>query len=91
MGIERFIWTDHAQQRVYERGLAPAEVERLISEQHDARELNQGEADWRLYGARTDGRGFAVIYDQPVHGEESTVRIVSVWTLRSSGQGRRDR
>jgi hypothetical protein len=91
VAIERFIWTDHAEQRLSERGLARPEVERAISEQHDTREVNQGEADWRLYGTRADGRGFAVIYDYPVGGDESAVRIVSVWTLRAANKPRRDR
>lgn len=91
MAIERFIWTDHAEQRLSERGLAHGEVERAIREQHDTREVNRGDADWRLYDTRADGRRFAVIYDHPVRGDESSVRIVSVWTLRAAGAARRDR
>ena len=91
MAIERFIWTDHAGQRVSERGLVRPEVEGAISERHGTREVNRGEADWRFYGTRADGRGFAVIYDHPLRGDESVVRIVSVWTLRAAGKPLRDR
>jgi hypothetical protein len=42
VAIERFIWTDHAEQRVSERGLPGPEVERAISERHETREVNRG-------------------------------------------------
>ena len=86
MAFERFIWTDHAEQRLSERGLARVEVERAIDDGHEAREANHGEADWRIYGTRADGQDFAVIYDCPVGGDENAARIVSVWTVRRAGR-----
>jgi hypothetical protein len=50
VAIKGFIWTDHAEQRLSERGLACAEVERAIGDGHEAREANRGEADWRVHG-----------------------------------------
>jgi hypothetical protein len=62
------------------------EVEEVIREGHGARALNRGEADWRLYGERADGRRFAVVYDHPVLGDRAAARIVSFWVLRDREQ-----
>lgn len=43
-------------------------------------------ADWRVYGVRSDGRKFAVIYDNRVRGDAGAVRVVSAWPLRGSGR-----
>lgn len=69
MGIEHIIWTAHAELRLDHRGLTRFEVEEAIREGHPIREANQGDADWRVYGTRTDGREFAVIYDNPARGD----------------------
>lgn len=82
MGIERFVWTEHAEMRLGERGLTHFEVEEAIREGHDLREPNQGDADWRVYSVRSDRRRFAVIYDNPSQGDARTARVVSVWPLR---------
>lgn len=83
MTINRFIWTDHAELRIAERGLSRAEVERTINDRHDSREVNRGDADWRVQGTRPDSRSFIVIYDHPAMGSTDIARIVSVWPLRS--------
>lgn len=82
MEIERFVWTDHAELRLRDRGLTRLEVEEAIREAHEVREANQGDADWRVYGVRPDGCRFAVIYDNPSRGDARTARVVSVWPLR---------
>ncbi|MEX2448109.1 MAG: DUF4258 domain-containing protein [Solirubrobacterales bacterium] len=86
MQIERFIWTDHAELRFGERGLTRSEVEEAVREGHPIREANQGDADWRVYGVRSDGRKFAVIYDNPVRGDADAACVVSVWLLRGSNR-----
>lgn len=82
MAIERFVWTDHAELRLGERGLTRSEVEETVREGHPIREVNRGDADWRVYGVRSDGCNFAVVYDNPVRGDAASVRVVSVWPLR---------
>jgi hypothetical protein len=67
-----------------EPGAAQSEVQAAVRDAHSLREPNRGEADWRVHGLRANGRRFAVIYDHPVQGQRNTVRIVSVWTLRSA-------
>jgi hypothetical protein len=84
--VMRIDWTSHAQERVAQRGLSPGEVEEVIRQQHAVRALNRGEADWRLYGERPDGRRFAVIYDHPVLGDATAARVVSAWVLRDQVQ-----
>jgi len=44
--IERFIWTAYAQLRLGQRQLKRFEVEQAIREGHDAREVNDGRAQW---------------------------------------------
>jgi hypothetical protein len=48
--IERFIWTDHAELRRSDRGLGRLEVEEVVRDSHQFREVNRGDADWRVYG-----------------------------------------
>ena len=86
MAINRFVWTDHAELRLGERGLTRSEVEEAVREGHPIREVNRGDADWRVYGVRFDGRKFAAIYDNPVQGDASAARVVSAWPLRGSGR-----
>jgi hypothetical protein len=88
VGVERFIWTDHAELRLEQRGLTRFEVEEAVREGHEIREPNHGDADWRVEGVRADGRKFAVIYDNPVRGEENTVCVVSAWRLRGNRRSR---
>lgn len=82
MAIERFVWTEHAESRLSERGLTRFEVEEVVREGHGSREVNKGDATWRVHGERSDGRRFAVIYDHPALGDPALARIVSVWPLR---------
>jgi hypothetical protein len=84
VAIERFIWTEHAELRLGQRGLTRFDVEVAVREGHEGRELNRGNADWRVYGSRPDGRRFAVIYDNPARGDVATVCVVSAWPLRGS-------
>ena len=64
----------------------PREVEAVIRQEHAVRALNRGEADWRVYGVRLDGRKFAVVYDHPVLGDPTAARVVSAWVLRDRVQ-----
>jgi hypothetical protein len=84
--VRRIYWTNHALERIAQRGLLPEEVEAVIRRGHAVRALNRGEADWRLYGERLDGRRFAVIYDHPVLGDSAAARVVSAWVLRDRVQ-----
>ena len=63
MRVERFIWTDHAELRLGQRGLARFEVEEAVREGHEARVANRGDADWRVEAVRGGGRRFVVIYE----------------------------
>jgi hypothetical protein len=80
--IGRINWTIHAEQRLRDRGLSRDEVEQAIRDGHQSRQVNKGEADWRVYGIRADGRRFVVIYDHPVSSDRSSARIVTLWSLR---------
>ncbi len=82
MPIERFVWTDHALQRLAQRGLTGDEVERAITRGHDTRKPNRGAGDWRVYGQRADRRRFVVIYDKPVGRDQRAARVVTVWAIR---------
>jgi hypothetical protein len=84
VAIERFIWTDHAELRLGQRGLTRFEVEEAVREGHEIREPNHGDADWRVEGTRADGIRFAVIYDNPVRGEMNAACVISAWPLRGS-------
>jgi hypothetical protein len=61
-------------------------VENAVREEHENRRINWGDADWRIEGMRADGCGFVVIYDCPVRGDASAVRVVSLWLLRGRHQ-----
>jgi hypothetical protein len=82
MGIERFIWTIHAGLRLDQRGFTRFEVEEAVREGNSIRLKNQGDADWRVYGIRSDGWEFAVVYDSPVRGDARAACVVSFWRLR---------
>jgi Domain of unknown function (DUF4258) len=82
MPIERFEWTHHAEVRLGERHLTREGVERAIRDGHDQRQVNAGDADWRVHGVRSDGKTFAVVYDHPAKLDPHTARIVSAWPLR---------
>jgi hypothetical protein len=84
VAIARFIWTDHAELRLGQRGLTRFDVEEAVREKHEIRDANRGDADWRVEGMRADGRKFAVIYDNPVGGDASVACVVSAWPLRGS-------
>jgi hypothetical protein len=77
MTIEHFKWTIHAEERLPQRELTRARVERAIRELHPLREANQGAAEWRVDAGR-----FVVIYDHPDSDDINAVRIVSVWSKR---------
>ena len=79
--IERFDWTDHAEERVRERKLDRTLVEMAVRLGHDGRIRNIGRADWRVRGKLSGGKFFVVIYDHPVVADANRVRLVSVWDL----------
>jgi hypothetical protein len=83
MAIERFEWTHHAEVRLGERHLTREGVEQAIRDGHGARQINAGSADWRVHGVRSDGKTFAVVYDNPAKRNPTTARIVSTWPLRT--------
>jgi hypothetical protein len=75
--VERFAWTIHAEDRLYERKLTKELVEKAIQEGHPLREPNEGEVDWLVDAGR-----FVVAYDHPDEEDIDAVRIVTVWTKR---------
>jgi hypothetical protein len=75
MTIERFEWTIHAEERLPQRELTRAVVERAVEELHPLREANEGSAEWRIDAGR-----FVVIYDHPHKEDIDAVRIVSAWS-----------
>jgi hypothetical protein len=79
MAIERFIWTTHAEDKCARRLLDGSELERAIRDGHSDRQINRGDADWRIYGLLADGRRFVVAYDHPHGADYAAVRIVSAW------------
>lgn len=81
MAVERFIWTTHAEDRRSRRLIDRSAVEHTISTQHADREINAGDADWRVRGLLPDGRRFIVVYDHPANRDTKSVAIVSVWDL----------
>lgn len=83
MEIERFVWTEHAEDRLRQRRLDATDVEQTIKERNSERETNDGRAEWLVGGTTPDGVAFEAIYDHPHRDDESAVRIVSVWRLDS--------
>lgn len=77
MTIEHFKWTIHAQERLPQRELTQARVERAVRELHALREANHGAAEWR-----GDTGRFVVLYDHADGDSIDAVRIVSVWSER---------
>ncbi|HEX5853110.1 MAG TPA: hypothetical protein VFY36_08455 [Solirubrobacteraceae bacterium] len=75
MVLERITWTFHAEERLSQRGLTRARVERAIQELHPIREINKGRAAWRV-----DAGSFVVVYDRSA--SLNSIRIVSVWVKR---------
>jgi hypothetical protein len=72
-----FVWTEHAIERLSERGISHEEVEWAIRELHPSRERGSGEADWHVDTGR-----IVVVYDHPHRGNAEAVRIVTVWRRR---------
>jgi hypothetical protein len=73
----RFVWTEHAEDRLSERGLTRTAIEQAIREGHWIREANDGAADWRVATAK-----FVVVYDHSEVADTNTVCVVSVWAKR---------
>jgi hypothetical protein len=84
VAIERFIWTLHAEDRAAERGLSRLDVEEVVRDGHRTRQANEGLGDWRVYGTRSDGQLFAVVYDQPALEDDELARIVTIWRVRNA-------
>jgi hypothetical protein len=83
VGIDRFVWTEHAQMRLAQRRLDASEVEQAIKARHDERRVNDGRAEWLVSGMTADGTAFEAIYDHPHGDDDAAVRIVSAWRLDS--------
>ena len=83
MEIERFVWTEHARERLSERRLDASDVEEAVRNQHSEREVNDGRAQWLVSAKTPGGVPFEAIYDHPHGDDASAVRIVSVWRLDS--------
>lgn len=83
MEIERFVWTEHAEDRLRQRRLDASDVEEAIKDRHAERKVNDGRAEWLVGGVTPDGVAFEAIYDHPHGDDEGAVRIVSVWRLDS--------
>lgn len=83
MEIERFVWTEHAENRLRQRRLDASDVEQAIKDRHSEREVNDGRAEWLVTGQTVDGTAFEAIYDHPHGDDDAAVRIVSVWRLDS--------
>ncbi len=81
MPIERFIWTLHAERRRARRLIDRIAVERAVRERHADRQINRGDAAWRIEGLLPDGRRFIVVYDHPRRRDLETALIASVWDL----------
>lgn len=81
MTIERIIWTSHAEDRCARRLLDRAAVELAILDGHSDRQINRGDAAWRVYGLLADGRRFAAVYDHPHKEDRACALIASVWEL----------
>jgi hypothetical protein len=58
-----------------------AVVERTVVDGHEHRLAYPGEADWLLLGTYPEGDTFAVTYNWPSNGSESSVLIMWVWIL----------
>ncbi len=83
MEIKRFVWTEHAEDRLSQRRLDASDVEQAIKARHSEREVNDGRAEWLVSGETADGTAFEAIYDHPHGDDEAAIRIVSVWRLDS--------
>ncbi|HKI18277.1 MAG TPA: DUF4258 domain-containing protein [Isosphaeraceae bacterium] len=81
MAIERFQWTEHAEQRLGERRLARGDVERATRDGHGNRQINAGRADWLLTGITAEKVPFEAVYDHPADGDAAVARVVSAWRL----------
>jgi hypothetical protein len=81
--IKRFVWTEHAEDRLRQRRLDTTDVEQAIKNRHSEREVNDGRAEWLVSGETADGTAFEAIYDHPHGSDETAARIVSVWRLDS--------
>ena len=81
MAIENFEWTAHGLLRLGQRQLTCSDVEQTIRDAHGERRPNEGAADWLIEGSTALGVRFEAIYDHPIHGDETTARIVSAWRV----------
>lgn len=79
--IDRFVWTEHALQRLDERGLTRFEVEEAIREGHEGREANEDGGDCLIVAKTHSGISIETVYDHPDRGDQNVARVVSVWRL----------
>jgi hypothetical protein len=81
--IERFVWTEHAEARRFQRHLDASDIEVAIRDGHSDRQVNDGRAEWLVVGETADGTACEAIYDHPHQGDAGAARIVSVWRVES--------
>lgn len=67
-------WTLHSLERAESAGCVRSDVEDALLAGHDRRLANTGAADWLLLSGP-----FAIAYNHPDEGDESTARIVTVY------------
>jgi len=72
-----FEWTQHALERLPERGLTRSAIEQIVRDLHHVRVTNEGPADWRI-----EASTFSVLYDNPVANNMDVVRIITAWPKR---------
>lgn len=82
--IREIEWTIHARRRLLKRGVTQAEIEAAIHSEHAYREPNAGDGDWIVPWVDAAGRRLEVVYDHPVYGDDSLVRVVTVFPIRRS-------
>jgi len=83
--ITEFEWSRHARHRLRQRRVSEAAIEAAIQFEHAYRVSNAGDGDWVVPWFGADGREFGVVYDHPVYGDDTLVRVVTlfrVWDRR---------
>jgi len=65
--------------------VSEAEIEAAIQFEHAYRVRNAGDGDWVVPWTSSDGRRFEVVYDHPVYGDGTRVRVVTLFRVRRSG------
>ena len=80
-------WTSHAEERRAERKVRKAQVDAAIEGEHNFREENLGDGNWRLPLLDRHGRPCAVIYNNPVDGDAEVARVITIVRRRRPPRG----